>query len=148
MISAIIPCYNQAKYLPEAVESIVDQTYDDWEIHIINDSSTDNSGEVASNLISEHKDKRIYLHVTPDVGGTNARAYEIRKSKGDYYLPLDADDKIDLQYFESALPILEQNNNLGFVYVQSTYFDKQKTWSVPSPEYNFSIDKGQQQASS
>ena len=135
MISVIIPCYNQAKYLREAVESIVSQTYTDWEIVIVDDGSTDGSFDLALDL--EHEYSNIEAIKTNDVGASNARHKGINRTTGEYYLPLDADDKIAPNYFEKTIPILEANKELGFVYVDTVYFDETSSRIIPSLEYNF-----------
>ena len=61
-VSVIIPCYKQSQFLPEAVESVVNQTYQDWECIIINDGSPDDTSEVAHRLIAKYHDKQIRLN--------------------------------------------------------------------------------------
>ena len=135
MISVIIPCYNQGRYLKEAIKSVIAQTYKDWEIIIINDGSTDNSRDVAFRFSSQ--DENILLYELDDVGASNARDFAIRKARGKYYIPLDADDKIEPRYMEKTLSILQKNDDLGFVYVDTIYFDQISSRVIPSPEYNF-----------
>ena len=60
-VSVVIPCYNQTQYLPDAVESVVMQTYHNWECFIVNDGSPDNTNEVARELIAKYSDKKIFL---------------------------------------------------------------------------------------
>lgn len=57
-ISVIVPCYNQGKYLAEALDSVINQTLRDWECIIVDDGSTDNSAEIAKLYVE--KDKRIH----------------------------------------------------------------------------------------
>jgi len=142
MISVIIPCYNQAKYLREAVESVIAQTgYKWWEIIIVDDGSTDGSYDLALQLCKEYKDISKYTNMfvvkTDDVGASNARHRGIKMARGEYYLPLDADDKISPDYFKKALPLLEANKDLGFIYVNTVYFDKVSSKIIPSLPYNF-----------
>ena len=61
LVSVIIPCYNQAHFLPEAVESVANQTFTDWECIIVNDGSPDNTSETARQLIANYSDKQIRL---------------------------------------------------------------------------------------
>ncbi len=91
MVSIIIPCYNQAQYLEEAVESAVDQTYPNIEIIIINDGSTDTSEEVALKLQEKHPNI-IQIISQKNKGVSEARNNGIQQSRGKYILPFDGDD--------------------------------------------------------
>ncbi len=84
-VSIIIPCWNQAQYLPEAIESALNQTYEDIEVLVINDGSPDNTLEVVS---------RYPVKVITQVnkGLASARNAGIMNMRGQYLLPLDADD--------------------------------------------------------
>jgi len=87
-VSIIIPCWNQAQYLTEAIESVLGQTYNDIEIIVINDGSPDNTKEVAG------KYSTVKLINQVNKGLSSARNTGIMNSTGDYILPLDADDKL------------------------------------------------------
>ncbi len=93
-VSVIIPCYNLAKWLPEAVASVQAQTTQDWEIVIVDDASPDNTAEVAASLAA--RDPRIRVLTNPTnlylSGALNAG---IAASRGRYILPLDADNMIE-----------------------------------------------------
>ncbi|GET42079.1 glycosyltransferase [Microseira wollei] len=94
LVSVVIPCYNQAKFLPESVASIVAQTYENWEIIIVNDGSPDNTSEVARNLIAIYPDKSIRLIEKVNGGVASARNAGIAAATGEYIMPLDADDTL------------------------------------------------------
>jgi glycosyltransferase involved in cell wall biosynthesis len=95
LVSIIVPCYNYAKYLPEAVESVVNQSYSNWEIIIVNDGSIDNTIETAMQLISSNLGKKIKLINQENSGKPSiSRNCGIEESNGTYILPLDADDKL------------------------------------------------------
>lgn len=96
LVSIIIPCYNQAQYLEEAVESVIGQTYPNIEIIIVNDGSLDNIQEVALKLQKKHP-KKIYILKQKNSGLHAARNSGIRQASGLYIIPLDADDKLDNQ---------------------------------------------------
>ncbi len=92
-VSVIIPCYNYGSFLRDAVESVIGQTYKDFEIIIVNDGSTDNTKEVAVSLIKEFSQCQIRLLNQENSGQPAiARNNGIAIAKGDFILPLDADD--------------------------------------------------------
>lgn len=84
-VSIIIPCWNQAQYLPEAIESALNQTYEDIEVLVINDGSPDNTLEVASKY-------PVKIINQVNKGLASARNAGIINMRGQYLLPLDADD--------------------------------------------------------
>ncbi len=88
MISVIIPCYNQAHFLYEAIESVLAQTHHDFEIIVVDDGSTDSTAEVAAG----HPDVRYVRQ--PNRGVATARNTGLRESEGEYLVFLDADDHL------------------------------------------------------
>ena len=89
-VSVIVPVYNQGEFLSEALESVLQQTYPNWECIIVNDGSTDNSGEVAKGYVN--KDDRFKYLYQDNSGVAAARNNGIRHSDGFYILPLDSDN--------------------------------------------------------
>ena len=103
-VSVIIPCYNYGKYLGEAVESVVSQTFQEFEIIIVNDGSTDNTKKIGEKLIEEHPHHSINMINQENSGQPAiARNNGIAVAKGKYILPLDADDKLHPQALENYL---------------------------------------------
>ena len=91
LISVIVPCYNQAQYLDECLQSVLDQTYTDWECIIVNDGSPDNTEDVAKKWVE--KDTR-FIYLSKENGGlSSARNAGIEIAKGEWILPLDAAEK-------------------------------------------------------
>ena len=90
LFSIIIPCYNQASFLPDCIESILSQSFQDWEALIINDGSTDHTASVASDFAVQ--DARIFLVQKENGGLSSARNAGIRAASGNRLLFLDADD--------------------------------------------------------
>jgi glycosyltransferase involved in cell wall biosynthesis/polysaccharide pyruvyl transferase WcaK-like protein/MoaA/NifB/PqqE/SkfB family radical SAM enzyme len=123
-ISVIIPCYNYAKYLREAVESVIAQTFQDFEIIIINDGSTDNTKEVAESLIAKYPNYPIRL-INQENSGQPAisRNRGILEANGEYILCLDADDMILPTMLEKCLNILEQDRSIAIAYTDRQDFD-------------------------
>ncbi|MCF6279735.1 MAG: glycosyltransferase [Flavobacteriaceae bacterium] len=133
-VSIIVPCYNQAKYLSEALESLAQQTYDDWECIIINDGSKDNTREIAQKWVD--KDERFKYIETANGGVSKARNIGIKKAIGEYILPLDADDKIHNTYIEKALNIIQNNPELKLVYCEAAMFGvANRKWNLPKYSY-------------
>jgi len=111
-VSVIIPCYNQGEYVDDAVDSVLAQTFQDFEIIIINDGSTDKFTN--EKLKNYNRPKTKVIHTT-NQGLSAARNNGIRASNGEYILPLDADDKIQMRFIEQALLYIENNLNIGAV---------------------------------
>lgn len=89
-ISIIVPCYNQAKYLDVALQSVLSQTYSNWKCIIINDGSTDNTSLIAEKWIE--KDNRFIYFEKVNGGLSSARNLGLANAKGDYIQFLDSDD--------------------------------------------------------
>ncbi len=129
LISVVIPCYNQGKYLDEAVDSVLNQTYENIEIIIVNDGSTD---EFTNELLSAYERPKTRVVHTENQGLAEARNVGIRNAKGKYILPLDADDKVAERYCEDAVGVLEGDKGIGIVYCEAEYFgDKQGKINLP-----------------
>ena len=96
LISIIVPVYNVEDYVEKCINSIINQTYENIEIIIINDGSTDNSYEICKRF----KDKRIKLFTIKNKGLSGARNYGISKSKGKYLAFVDSDDYIENNMIE------------------------------------------------
>lgn len=131
LVSIIVPCYNQAQYLSETLQSILDHTYSNWECIIVNDGSPDNTEEIALEWV--RKDNR-FKYISKENGGvSSARNDGIKQSSGKYILPLDADDLIEKTYLEKAVRILDDHADIGIVYCKASYFgDKSGNWKIPS----------------
>ena len=118
LVSIIVPCYNQAQYLEESVQSCIDQTYSNIEIIIINDGSTDNTEEVAL-LLQEKYPKKIQVILQENTGLSVARNNAIRQSTGTYILPLDSDDLIEKNMVDSCLKhMIDKNADIVYVHQQ------------------------------
>ncbi len=112
LVSVVIPCYNYARYLPEAVSSVLNQTCQDFEIIIVNDGSPDDTKEVAKKLIAQNPQHQIRLINQANSGQPAiARNRGIAETKAEYILPLDADDKLAPQAIESYLRAVEDYPN-------------------------------------
>ncbi len=134
-VSVVIPCFNQAKYLPETVQSVLDSTHPDLEILIVNDGSTDETEKVAKNLAEKYPNVRYLFQ--ENAGPSKARNHGIRESAGDYILPLDGDDLISKDYIHEAFKILRDQKDVKVIYCEAEKFgDKNETWTLKP----FSLD--------
>lgn len=129
-VSVIIPCYNCKRYLLDAIYSVKQQTFSNWEVIVIDDGSTDEETiEVLSQLKS---DTQIKLIFQDNHGPAHARNTGISHAQGELILPLDADDTISPYYMEEAVPLFEKNTNLGIVYCRAQKFGKETgEWILP-----------------
>lgn len=100
MISVIIPLYNAESYIAETLNSVLAQSYPDWECIIVDDGSTDNSAEVVARYLT---DGRFRYVCQQNAGPSAARNHGLRLSKGDYIQYLDADDALHPNRFEILL---------------------------------------------
>lgn len=128
LASIIVPCYNQAQYLEEALQSLYAQTYTNWECIIVNDGSPDNTEEVVRKW--EARDPR-FTHVYKENGGvSSARNLGIQNAKSEFILTLDADDKYEAGFLEKAMDVLVNNPEIGMVSSWGRFFNKDKQLHV------------------
>src|SRR5829696_6977365 len=109
LVSVVIPCYNQAHFLEEAIESVLAQSYKDFEIIVIDDGSTDDTGEVAGRY------PRVRLFRQDNQGLAAARNAGLWRSKGEYLVFLDADDRLLPWALEVGLKHLRAHPECAFV---------------------------------
>jgi glycosyltransferase involved in cell wall biosynthesis len=93
-VSVITPVYNTGKYLVECLDSVLTQTFVDFEIICIDDGSTDNSLNILRDYVKEKNDQRIKIMTQKNAGVVSARNNAIAVAGGEYIFPLDSDDKI------------------------------------------------------
>ncbi len=108
LISVIVPIYNVEKYLTECIESIINQTYKNIEILLINDGSTDNSGRICDEY--SKKDERIKVIYKENGGLSEARNYGIDIANGEYIAFVDSDDYISDMFIENLYKAIIENN--------------------------------------
>ncbi len=134
LVSIIVPCYKQAEYLPETLESVLRQTYKTWECIIVDDGSPDNTQIIAESWC--RKDNRFH-YVHKDNGGlSSARNYGIQHSAGEFILPLDADDLIEETYLAKAISQFTKDPSVKLVYCKAQKFGlTNELWNLP--DYNY-----------
>lgn len=129
LISIIIPCFNDAVYIEQAVQSALDQTYENKEIIVVDDGSNEKTKEVLKRL-----EKKIDLLITQDNKGLSfARNVGIKRSKGDFILILDSDDFFEPHYCEKAAGLLLGADDIKLVTCFAKRFDEDGLIDVFKP---------------
>ena len=111
-ISVIVPVYNVEAYLERCVESILQQTYAHFELILINDGSTDSSGQICDHLASQYENIKVY-HIE-NAGVSNARNMGIQLATGSWVTFIDSDDFVTQDYLATLASAVE-GLNVGFV---------------------------------
>lgn len=114
MISIITTCYNREAYLGQAIQSVLDQSYKDFELIIWDDGSTDNSVEVA--LRYARRDSRIKVTTAPHQGCVKSLVDAIARSTGNYFGCVDSDDYLMPACLAQTSKILDTSPDVGVVY--------------------------------
>ena len=128
LVSVIVPLYNASAYIVEALDSVLASTYRPLEVVVVDDGSTDDSLRIAQTFAQEHPEVRV-LHQA-NAGVSAARNYAIREAKGEYILPLDADDKISSTYIEHAVAAM--HGDIRVVGCRAQFFGaKNGEWHLP-----------------
>lgn len=120
LVSIVMPCYNDLPtHIDEALKSAFDQSYPNIEVILVDDGSTDL--KTLSHL--DGLDHKLLQVIHQENGGpSSARNRAIERSSGKYILPLDSDDKIDLDYVSDAVSVLESDETVPIVYGRAEYF--------------------------
>ena len=122
-VSIIVPIYNVEKYLERCIGSLIGQTLDDIQIILVNDGSTDNSGEIAKEYAIKYQDKIIYLE-KENGGLSDARNYGLPYATGEYIAFLDSDDYIDKEAYKAMYDKVKQEN--------ADYIECDFIWEYPN----------------
>ena len=127
--SVIVPLYNKAPYVRKALESIVNQTFRDYEVIIVNDGSTDNSLDVINELFERFKilDFRFKLLNQENAGVAAARNNGVAASEGEYVCFLDADDWWEPTFLEEMDKLIEEYPEAGLYATNYVYYKPGKT---------------------
>lgn len=136
LISVIVPVYNVELYLNECISSLINQTYQNLEIIIVDDGSTDKSGSICDSF----KDSRIKVYHKQNGGLSDARNYGLKFATGDYILFVDSDDFLDLNMInvlvENAISNIVDISICGY----SKYYDSNKIIKCQNETDNFKIE--------
>ena len=112
LVSVIVPCFNLREYVDEAIQSVLAQSVQDFEILVVDDGSTD---EPTRALLASSKWPRTSVYRIDNRGPAGARNFLIERSRGQYLCALDADDKLHPQYFEKTIAAFDRDSSLTFV---------------------------------
>ena len=135
-VSIIIPTYNRVDLLPRAINSVLNQTFQDFELIVVDDGSTDNTKQVVEEF--QKKDKRIkYIWQENSGAPAKPRNTGIKNSQGEYIALLDHDDEWLPEKLEKQLEIFEKNRqtNLGFVGCNALIVKEDKIQEYKTPKY-------------
>lgn len=119
LVSIMMPAYNAEKYIGCAIESILAQTYTNWELIIINDGSKDSTAEKAV----AYTDPRILIFNQPNGGESVARNHALSRSKGEFIAFLDADDRFLPHHLQRAIEYLQNHHEHHAVYTDGMYIN-------------------------
>jgi glycosyltransferase involved in cell wall biosynthesis len=120
LVSVMMPAYNADKYIGLAIESVLAQTYGNWELLVVNDGSTDRTVEV----VSRFTDSRIRLFNKPNGGESTARNMALDHARGELIAYLDADDIYLPDHLAVTVAFLEENKERGAVYTDGGHIDQ------------------------
>ena len=120
MISIIMPVYNSEKYVSEAIESVCNQSYENWELLIVNDGSTDYSQEIIDNY--SEIDSRIRVFHKKNEGVSIARNFALNQIFGEYVTFIDSDDIYHTERLKRMLQVFEQYMNCDIVFSRHKEF--------------------------
>jgi glycosyltransferase involved in cell wall biosynthesis len=132
LVSIIIPTYNRAHLIEETLDSVMDQTYQNWECIIVDDGSNDNTDEVVGEYVK--KDSRFKYFHRPDEhlsGGNGARNYGFKMSHGDYIQWFDSDDLMMPEKLDLKVKKLYEND-VDFVFSNFELFDTKRIYNTYS----------------
>ena len=112
-ISVIIPVYNAERYLKDCVDSIINQSYQNFELILVDDGSSDNSPKICDDYAA--KDNRIVVIHKSNNGVSAARKTGLDNASGDYIMYVDSDDWLDINTMEKCLNVVQKNPQIGCV---------------------------------
>ena len=140
-VSVIMGIYNVSDTLEDAIESILNQTYQEFELILCDDGSTDNTYDIARLYQKKYPDKIILLKNERNMGLNYTLNKCLATAKGEYIARMDGDDKCDPKRFEKELAVLENEPEIAIVSTDMVFFDESGVWGrISHPEYPQKID--------
>ncbi|PIE04980.1 MAG: glycosyl transferase [Spirochaetales bacterium] len=131
-VSVIIPVYNRESLLKRALDSVRGQSFRGFDIHVINDGSTDGTGELIHQYIKNHPEISIFCHTTGNRGVSAARNLGIQQSTGRYIALLDSDDEWEPRKLSRQLEYLKHNPECRLVHTGETWIRGRQKVNAPA----------------
>ena len=113
LVSVIMPSYNTGRFIAKSIESVLAQTYTNWELLIVDDASTDNTDEVIADVKKRHRERSEAIHYFKNDrnrGAAYSRNFALRKAKGEWIAFLDSDDLWCPEKLEKQLAFMQEHN--------------------------------------
>ena len=120
LVSIVMPSYNTGQYIKESIESVISQTYDDWELLIVDDCSTDDTDKIVEPFLSDNRIK--FLRNEINSGAAISRNRALKEAKGKWVAFLDSDDLWMPEKLEKQINFMEKNN-YNFTYTNYSEID-------------------------
>jgi glycosyltransferase involved in cell wall biosynthesis len=119
LVSIIIPSYNDSHFVEDAINSALNQTYQNVEIIVVNDGS---KRDQDIEFFKTYKNPKVNIINTENKGLPSARNTGIENSNGEFFIPLDADDKLSSTFISETLEVISENEKIGVVYTDQQFF--------------------------
>jgi glycosyltransferase involved in cell wall biosynthesis len=153
LVSVMMPTFNVERYVSQAIESVFNQTYSNWELIIVDDGSTDKTPSILAEYAK--KDFRVKVYYKSNQGRGKARNSCLEYSQGEYSAVCDSDDISFPERFEKQVKFLEMNPKIGAVgsqlcsFASDPVFDKEKLiyWPTDAYKVSHSLRKGKMRVS-
>lgn len=146
IISIILPSYNHASFLKDRLDSIVNQTFEDWELIILDDCSTDESVEILKDFVALNKNKIAQFIVNKKNSGSGYTSWKkgIELATSKYIWIAETDDYSDLHFLEEQIKVLELNENCTLSFSASNYVDKKNKFLLNTDKrtQDLNVSKG------
>lgn len=126
MISVVVPLYNYAHYIEDNIQSILNQSINDWELIIVDDFSSDNPEKIIQKYLS---DKIKLIRLTENCGYSVSKNIGIRASQGEYIVVLDADDILPTNSLGRRLKYLKQHQKVMWIHGRAKEFSGEKPYT-------------------
>lgn len=137
MFSIIMPTYNCERYVEEAINSVLSQTYSDYELIIVDDGSSDNTFDIIKSIAD--KNEKISVYRNEHMGVSAARNTGIKNAKHKYVLFIDGDDTWDSDLLKNCNDAMKENCDLAVFGIRSTFYTSDDEF-VRSTEKDYSVD--------
>ena len=124
LVSVICLCYNHARFVRAALQSVIDQTYSPIELMVIDDSSTDDSANIIAEFVSQHPEI-VFIHLPVNRGNCHAFNKGLARANGKYVIDLAADDILLPDRVDLGVALMEANPNCGVQFSDSEIIDEE-----------------------